>query len=373
MRLVDSPPRAVGHALTSAFSFAVMGVFVRLASEVGVLERVVVRNLITLVITLVIVLRGSRPLLGQRRNRPFLLARSVLGIGGVICYFYAIDHLLLADAAMLAKLSPFFVAIFAAVFLGERLAFRRIAAVVAALVGALVILRPGIREVSPGHVAMLFTALGFAGSYLIAKRMSGEIPASLVVAILSVTVTIGLAPFALAVWVPPSLEDTLWLFLVALLATAGHYSMTRAFAAAPVTVTQPVTFLQLIWAALLGALIFAEPLDGFVILGGAIIMGSVSFITWRETMLRRALKKDERFVPAWNNLGVVLMEKGETGEARRVFETAFALDSGQSDDIRQNLLLAIEKTANPSYDPANDNDFKLVRRGSGQYLLIATP
>ncbi|TCM84473.1 tetratricopeptide repeat protein [Rhodovulum steppense] len=92
-----------------------------------------------------------------------------------------------------------------------------------------------------------------------------------------------------------------------------------------------------------------------------------------ETMLRRALKKDERFVPAWNNLGVVLMEKGETGEARRVFETAFALDSGQSDDIRQNLLLAIEKTANPSYDPANDNDFKLVRRGSGQYLLIATP
>jgi drug/metabolite transporter (DMT)-like permease len=213
--------------------------------------------------------------------------RGVLHTGAVIAWFYAMTRIPVVEVTAMTYLQPIYVTLGAALFLGERLAFRRIAAVVAALVGALVILRPGIREVSPGHVAMLFTALGFAGSYLIAKRMSGQIPASLVVAILSVTVTIGLAPFALAVWMPPSLEDTLWLFLVAFFATAGHYAMTRAFAAAPVTVTQPVAFLQLIWAALLGALVFAEPLDGFVILGGAIIMGSVSFITWREAVLRR--------------------------------------------------------------------------------------
>ncbi|TCO69177.1 tetratricopeptide repeat protein [Rhodovulum euryhalinum] len=92
-----------------------------------------------------------------------------------------------------------------------------------------------------------------------------------------------------------------------------------------------------------------------------------------ETQLRRALKEDDRFVPAWNNLGVVLMETGETGEARRVFETAFALDSGHSDDIRQNLLLAIEKTGDPAYDAPNKNEFELVRRGSDRYLLLATP
>ncbi|GAA0291710.1 tetratricopeptide repeat protein [Rhodovulum strictum] len=92
-----------------------------------------------------------------------------------------------------------------------------------------------------------------------------------------------------------------------------------------------------------------------------------------ERQLRHALKLDNRFVPAWNNLGVVLIEKGEAGEARRVFETAFALDSGRSDDIRQNLLLAIEKTGDPSYDPANKSDFQLVRRGSDRFLLIATP
>lgn len=92
-----------------------------------------------------------------------------------------------------------------------------------------------------------------------------------------------------------------------------------------------------------------------------------------ETQLRRALEMDDRFVPAWNNLGVVLMEKGETGEARRVFETAFALDRGQSDDIRQNLRLAIAKTEDPVYDEDNDNNFELVRRGSDRYLLLATP
>jgi Flp pilus assembly protein TadD len=92
-----------------------------------------------------------------------------------------------------------------------------------------------------------------------------------------------------------------------------------------------------------------------------------------ETMLRDALKQDETFVPAWNNLGVVLMEKGDVGEASRVFQTAFALDSGQSDSIRENLRLALAKIEKPSYDPPDKNEFSLVRRGHGQYLLLSTP
>ena len=75
--------------------------------------------------------------------------------------------------------------------------------------------------------------------------------------------------------------------MVACFATAGHYTMTLAFAAAPLTVTQPVTFLQLVWAVLLGALVFDEGFDGWVILGGTIIMAAVSFITWREAVARR--------------------------------------------------------------------------------------
>jgi drug/metabolite transporter (DMT)-like permease len=77
------------------------------------------------------------------------------------------------------------------------------------------------------------------------------------------------------------------MFVVACLATAGHYTMTLAFAAAPVTVTQPVTFLQLLWSVLLGALFFGEPVDGWVVLGGLVIIAAVSFITWREAVLKR--------------------------------------------------------------------------------------
>ncbi len=89
-----------------------------------------------------------------------------------------------------------------------------------------------------------------------------------------------------------------------------------------------------------------------------------------EQMLRRAVEADQRFVPAWNNLGVVLMEKGLYPEAARTFQTAFALDSGQSDSIRENLRLALAKIEKPAYDPVQDKPFKLVRRGVGEYLLL---
>ncbi|MHC0053328.1 tetratricopeptide repeat protein [Actibacterium sp. D379-3] len=92
-----------------------------------------------------------------------------------------------------------------------------------------------------------------------------------------------------------------------------------------------------------------------------------------EALLREATKKDETFVPAWNNLGVVLMEQGQTGEARQVFKVAFALDSGNSEQIRENLRLAIAKSENPAYHAADNNNFELVRRGDGRYLLLSTP
>jgi tetratricopeptide (TPR) repeat protein len=92
-----------------------------------------------------------------------------------------------------------------------------------------------------------------------------------------------------------------------------------------------------------------------------------------ERMLRRAVKQDEAFAPAWNNLGVVLMETGNWGEAERVFRTAFALDNGDSAQIRENLRLALAKLENPGYDLENNTNFALVRRGSGDYQLLATP
>ena len=92
-----------------------------------------------------------------------------------------------------------------------------------------------------------------------------------------------------------------------------------------------------------------------------------------EDLLRRATEEDAAFAAAWNNLGVVLMETGETAEAARVFRIAFARDRGESAEIRENLRRALAKTENPAYRDRNNEKFELVRRGSGEYRILSAP
>ncbi len=92
-----------------------------------------------------------------------------------------------------------------------------------------------------------------------------------------------------------------------------------------------------------------------------------------ERLLRRAIEEDGSFPAAWNNLGVILMESGRAPEAAQVFRRAFALDNGDSEAIRDNLRLALAKTENPGYDPGNEENFELVRRGAGDYVLLNAP
>lgn len=212
--------------------------------------------------------------------------RGVLHVVAVIGWFYAMSRITVAEVTAIGFLNPIMVTVGAALFLGEKLAARRIAAVCVALLGALIVLRPGIRELDPGHLSQLGAAVAFGVSYLLAKQLSDKVPPAVVVAMMSLTVSVGLAPLAYAVWVPPSIAQIGWLGLVAVFATLGHYTMTRAFSAAPLTVTQPVTFLQLIWASMLGVFIFHEPLDGWVMLGGGLMIGAISYITWREARKR---------------------------------------------------------------------------------------
>ncbi|MGY3439312.1 MULTISPECIES: DMT family transporter [unclassified Marinovum] len=243
------------------------------------------------VLGLVFLVPFARTLLATRmsaRQWKLFGIRGAVHTLGVILWFFAMTRIPIAEVTAMNYLSPVYVTIAAALFLGEKLAMRRIFAIGVALVGAVIILRPGFRELNPGHLAMLGTALLFAVSYLLAKILSDELSPALIVAMLSITVTIGLAPFALAVWVTPDLWTIAISFAIASFATGGHLAMTFAFRAAPLTVTQPVTFLQLVWAVLLGAVVFGEPADVFVVMGGVLILGSVVFITLREAQLKRA-------------------------------------------------------------------------------------
>lgn len=215
-----------------------------------------------------------------------IAARGAIHVLAVSLWFFAMARIPVAEVTAIGYLNPLVVTLGAALVFGERLSGWRIGALVVAFIGALIVLRPGVKAIEPGHWAQLGAAVSFGISYLFAKRLSEQLPAAAVVALMSLTVVIGLAPLAAAVWVTPGLVQVGWLALVAVFATAGHYAMTRAFAAAPLTVTQPVTFLQLVWASLLGVLVFGEALDPWVLVGGGLIVAAVTLTGWRES--RRA-------------------------------------------------------------------------------------
>ena len=206
---------------------------------------------------------------------------------GVILWFYAMARIPIAEVTALGYTAPIFVTVGAAFFFGERLHFRRIAAVAVAFLGTLVILRPGFHEISAGQIAQLCAAPLFAASFLFAKRLTDDEDPVTIVIMLSIFCTLTLLPGAVINWVTPTLWEVFWLAMTAVVATLGHYTMTRAIRAAPLTVTQPVTFLQLVWATALGIAFFGEPMEPFVLIGGGIVVAAITFISHREAVAAR--------------------------------------------------------------------------------------
>ena len=205
---------------------------------------------------------------------------------GVALWFYAMARIPIAEVTAIGYLTPIIVTIGAALFLRERLRVRRILGVLVGFLGAFVILRPGFQELSLGQIAQLGAAPLFAVSYLMTKMFTGRADSQTIVTMLTIFATLFLLPLAMLDWQTPTLIECAWLFGTAIFATFGHFAMTKALAAAPIAVTQPVTFLQLVWASALGVVAFGEPIDPWVILGGTIIVGAASYIAWREAQTR---------------------------------------------------------------------------------------
>ncbi len=230
------------------------------------------------------------PMFRKGIPRKAVTAHAIRGFAhalGVMLWFYAMARIPIAEVVAISYTSPIYITLGAAFFFREHLAARRIFAVLAAFAGAMIILRPGLQELSLGQLAQVVSAPLFAISYLLAKSMSKDQSSTVIVGMMSIFVTLGIAPFAFVVWQTPTMTEVMWLALVAALATTGHFTMTKALKAAPLMVTQPVTFLQLVWATLLGALVFDEAVDFWVLLGGGVIIASVSFISYREWVVSR--------------------------------------------------------------------------------------
>lgn len=231
-------------------------------------------------------IRPEKPLLQK-----FVLRGLVHSIG-VTLWFYAMSVMPVAEVTAIGFLTYIFVSIGACVFLKEKLHKHRLTAILLSFFGAMIILRPGFKIIENGQIGMLMATVVFTASYLIAKIVSKERSSSEIVAMLSIFTTIFLIPTAIYSWEPLSLKAFLILAFTALIATIGHITMTQAIKSAPMVVTQPILFLQLVWASMVGLFIFSEEFDPFVILGGTIIMICVCYVSYREHKLGKKIIND---------------------------------------------------------------------------------
>ena len=231
-------------------------------------------------------IKPDKPLLQK-----FILRGLVHSIG-VTLWFYAMSVMPVAEVTAIGFLTYIFVSIGASIFLKEKLHKHRLAAILISFIGALIVLRPGFKIIESGQLGMLMATVVFTASYLIAKIVSKERSSSEIVAMLSIFTTIFLIPSAIYSWEPLSIKAFLILSFTALIATVGHITMTKAIKAAPMVVTQPILFLQLVWASMVGLFIFNEKFDPFVILGGTIIMLCVCYVSYREHILGKKITCD---------------------------------------------------------------------------------
>jgi len=208
--------------------------------------------------------------------------RGTLHGFAVVLWFYSVSNAPLSDVTAINYLTPIFTTIGAVIVFKEKLTKERLLAIILSIFGAILILKPGIEAISLGKSAQLLSTILFAASYLITKSLTKTEGTTLIVFMLTLFATITLFPFAAITWSSPSMNDLVLLMGIAILATLGHYFMTKAVAVAPLSVTQPVIFLQLIWSTSIGLLVFGEPLDFLIICGGGVIVVAITQLAYFE-------------------------------------------------------------------------------------------
>lgn len=270
--------------------FVAVTVLVRhLGSDLPAVEAAFIRYLIGMVLLLPMIWRMQWRSIQPARYKLYLLRGIAHGVG-VMLWFYAMARIPLADVTAIGFSTPIFTALGAILIFREQVRARRMLAILAGFIGTLVILRPGFQAIEVGSLAQLVAAFFFAGSFLFAKHMTRFESPGVILLMLTIFCTLTLLPGAIYYWREPTLTEVSWLALVAIFATAGHYAITRAIAYAPLTVTQPLSFLQLVWAIIFGYWLFDEVPDNWVVIGALIIVASISYLTHREAVATRRLK-----------------------------------------------------------------------------------
>ena len=270
-------PNLIGAALWmigAVVSFSTMAVAGRAVfEELDVYQLMFYRSAIGLPLILVFSAFRKGGLRQFRTRRIGLhIARNLSHLVGQFGWFFALAVIPLAQLFALEFTTPLWVTALAPLLLGESLTRMRLAAVALGFMGVLVVLRPGLADVSLGSIIMLIGAVGFAGSLMATKRMTvTEKPLTIIFYMTLIQTPVGLL---LAIndlhW--PTPVTGLWLILVAILGFTAHFCIIRAFSLADAIVVAPMDFLRLPIIAAVGVLIYGEALELWVFVGGALVL-----------------------------------------------------------------------------------------------------
>lgn len=288
-RVMNQLGKGLTWVALAGLTFVIFTTIVRyVGNELHPVQAAFIRYALGLFVLAPLFLRNRLGLFGTRRLGRHAIRGFVHGIG-VMLWFFAAARLPIAEVTALSFISPIFVAIGAVLFLGERMSAPRMIAIALGFAGVLIILRPGISAIGAGIIALLFAAPLFAISKLLTKTLVREDSSGTVVAYLSIFATLTMAVPALFVWQPPSGVDLFFLAGTAVFATLSHLCMAQGLALIDVTVSQPVEFLQLVWATLIGLALFNESPTLWIWLGAGVIVFSATYIAHYEANVRATL------------------------------------------------------------------------------------
>ena len=265
----------VVYIVIAAFFFALMSLFVKLSGNLPVFQKSFFRNIVALFFALIILIRKKPDIYINKGDFVGLVLRATFGTIGVLCNFYAVDHLLLADATILNKLSPFFAVLMGALILKEKIKPFQIITISCALLGALFVIKPGSGIIAMPALIGLLGGLGAGSAYTMVRWLGKRgVSGPFVVFFFSAFSCLVLAPFTFINYVPMTSSQLICLILAGTSAAIAQFAITNAYFYAPAREISVFDYSQILFSALLGFFIFHQVPDGLSWIGYGIILAS---------------------------------------------------------------------------------------------------
>ncbi|GGP11685.1 DMT family transporter [Oceanobacillus neutriphilus] len=268
--------------LLSAAGFALMAMFVKLSGDIPTLQKSLFRNGVSMIIALGFVIYHKERLFGKRENQKYLMLRSALGMTGVLLNFYAIDHLVLSDADMLNKMSPFITIILAAIFLKEYVMRFQVVAVIIAFLGTLFIIKPVFSLDTVPYVAGILSAVFAGGAYTVLRVLGNKEQFYTVVFYFSTFSTVILLPFVIFFYEPMTAQQWIYLLAAGMSATVGQFGITIAYKFAPAKEISIFFYSTVVYSGIISILLFGQIPDFWSILGYLAIFGASFYMFLRN-------------------------------------------------------------------------------------------